>query len=576
MRLSWTFCTVIVCSLLATNVFTSIYLYQVHRENLLKNYQNIGETVSRQIESDLSAITDFAKLVCFDSKLQSLMRSHLELSGYPYYQTLREINSTLSQYVTLQDHMIDDIYIVDREGTVISRNGFYLDTPNSGWYQTFLREKANFYFTDAYAAERRDSPYPSNKQQVFSCVVNMFDLNDASSPQSFMGRVIINIKYDTLSGVMGRFEDVQCGLYRQDGSPIAPDGTAAPGQSGHFSAAARWREGRSYYFSYPIPLADWTLVACATVSITNSQMLYGALFLSGIMFLVMYLSGKAVVATAKNITEPLKALTKGIRQFSTGDFNTHVDIASGDEVEEIAVVFNNMVDKIREQMAENVRKEREKRNSEMRFLMAQIKPHFIYNSLNCIIYLARCHRDEDIIQFTRAFISLLQASIRTQPQQEISLFTEIENVRNYMILIQYRYHNAPDFQWKIDEDCYGVHLPGLVLIPIVENSIFHGFLPKEKPGHILLIVEKEGQLVRIMLEDDGDGIPADKLEELRRNIQGERVPPDSDGHIGLFNISERLKYCENASGTLHIESREGQGTRVWFHMKCGEGGTFRS
>ena len=82
-RLSWTFCTVIVCSLLATNVFTSIYLYQVHRENLLKNYQNIGETVSRQIESDLSAITDFAKLVCFDSKLQSLMRSHLELSGYP-------------------------------------------------------------------------------------------------------------------------------------------------------------------------------------------------------------------------------------------------------------------------------------------------------------------------------------------------------------------------------------------------------------------------------------------------------------------------------------------------------------
>ena len=218
-------------------------------------------------------------------------------------------------------------------------------------------------------------------------------------------------------------------------------------------------------------------------------------------------------------------------------------------------------------MNENVRKESEKRKSEMRFLMAQIKPHFIYNSLNCIIYLARRHKDEDIIKFTRAFISLLQISIRMQPQQEIPILVEIEHLKNYITLIQYRYDNAPDFQWEIADSCIDICLPGLILLPIVENSIFHGLLPKNKSGHIFLTVEKEEKIVKVTLRDDGNGIPPDKLKRIRQQIQGDGVISSGDDHIGLFNVNERLKLSERALGTLHITSQIDEGTQVWFYLK---------
>lgn len=568
-KLTWTFCVVILCALLVTNILTGIYLYQIHSRNLLDNYQSIGENISAQMEKDLSTIENFARLVCFDTNLQNLMRSHLQISGYSYYQTLREINSSLSQYVTLRDDLIDDIYIVDKENNIISRNGFYTDTLNQSWYQSFLEKKTNFYFTNVYEVERRDTNYPSNKKEVISCVVNMFDLKAPSNPESFLGHVIINIKYDALISMMENFKDFQCSLYGQDGAPITQTEPSASTQHqwNTSSDSSFLREGNYYYFRYSLPLANWILVASVDVSTVISQILYGVAFLLGIMVLVMYLSSKIVIVTAKNITEPLKTLTNGIHQFSTGDFNTRVDIRSGDEVEEISLVFNDMVDKIKEQMNENLRKESEKRESEMRFLMAQIKPHFIYNSLNCIIYLARCHKDEDIIRFTRAFISLLQVSIKMQPQQEIPLFTEIEQLRNYITLIQYRYNNAPEFHWKIDDDCYDIRLPGLILLPILENSIFHGLLPKEKTGHVFLSVEKEGALVKVMLKDDGKGISADKLKQVRDRIQGDDISSDHNDHIGLFNINERLKLCSNTYGCLHIASEEGIGTSVWFYIK---------
>ena len=569
MKLTWTFCTAILCSLLVTNVLTGIYIYQIQSKNLLENYQNIGENISAQIKKDLSTIENFARLVCFDANLQNLMRSHLSVSGYTYYQTLREITSSLSQYVTLRDDLIDDIYIIDKANNIISRNDFYSDTLSRRWYQEFLAENTNFYFTDVYEVKRRDTNYPSNQKKVVSCIVNMFDLKDPTDPQSFMGHVIINIKYDTLVNMMEDFRDFDCLIYKQNGISIEYGEHLSREQiqwAVSDDNAFLW-EGNHCYFRYPLTLANWILVVSVDISTVNSQILYGVAFLFIIMIFIMYLTGKIVFVMAKNITEPLKTLTNGIHQFSTGDFDTRVTITSGDEIEEISLMFNDMVERIKDQMNENVRKESEKRKSEMRFLMDQSKPNFIYNSLNCIIYLARRHKDEDIIKFTRAFISLLQISIRMQPQQEIPILVEIEHLKNYITLIQYRYDNAPDFQWEIADSCIDICLPGLILLPIVENSIFHGLLPKNKSGHIFLTVEKEEKIVKVTLRDDGNGIPPDKLKRLRQQIQGDGVISRGDDHIGLFNVNERLKLSERALGTLHITSQIDEGTQVWFYLQ---------
>jgi two-component system sensor histidine kinase YesM len=331
------------------------------------------------------------------------------------------------------------------------------------------------------------------------------------------------------------------------------------------------RKGNYFFFHFQLPLAGWVLVATAELSIITAQFLYVAAALAAAMLFIMYLSGRIVAMLSKKITDPLKVLTAGIQQFSTGDFGTRVKIQSGDEVEKISFVFNEMVDKIKDQMEENLRKENAKKKSEMRFLMAQIKPHFIYNSLNCIIYLARGNKNEDIIRFTRAFISLLQTAIKTEPQELVPLFTEIEYLNNYVTLLGYRYDYVPVFSWDVEEECHDLYLPSLILLPLVENSIFHGFISMALGGHIYLSAKKEGARTKISLQDDGCGIPDAVLDEIRSNLYREEADSHSEEHIGLNNVNERLKLCFGKDSVLHIDSTAGKGTAVWFYVNAPDG-----
>ncbi len=568
-KLTRSFCVLILCALLVTNTITGVFLYGIYSKELFSNYRSIGNTVASQMENSLATVENFAHLICFDANLQTLMRTHLQEKGYPFYRETREITTALSQYVSLRDDLIDDIYVVDKENNIISRSGYYLDTLISGWYQDFLSRKTNLYFSMAHESARRDTNLSTNRKNVISCIVNMFDLKNPTSPSGFMGHVIINVKYDALVSVISGFKDMQYLIVASDGTVVGkseasidPEKAMALPQGEEYT-----RVGRYYCFQHALSFGGWRLVTSVEVSKINEQLLILVLFLIGITLLFMVLFGRIVVNVAQSITKPLKTLTEGILRFSVNDFENHMDIRSGDEVEEIAVVFNNMVDKIREQMEEILRKEDEKRKSEMRFLIAQIKPHFIYNSLDCIIYLARNHQDEDIILFTRDFISLLQTAIRMQPQQEVPLFAEIQYLRSYVTLIRYRYENAPEFSWHVDEGCSDLHLLGLILLPLLENSIFHGLLAEKKAGRVRLYVTRKQEDVEVRLSDDGSGIPPEQLEAIRGLLSGEQAPSDERKHIGLLNVSERLKLWKKTRSPLHVDSEEGVGTEVWWLMR---------
>ena len=282
----------------------------------------------------------------------------------------------------------------------------------------------------------------------------MFDLTQAAKESGRMGYVVFNIKYAALMSEMDSFPEFHGMLVEKDGDVIG--GTDERCEIETISPQLLDSDSRingSYYFSSEIPTAGWVLISTVEASVLNMQMLHVVALSFGIMLLIMFCAGWVVAVLARNITGPLQLLTTGIRQFSEGNYETHVEVKSGGEVEKVADVFNRMADSIKLQMEENRRKEMEKCKSQLRFLMAQIKPHFIYNSLNCIIYLARREKTEDIIRFTKAFISLLQAAVRTEPQQENELAVEVNYLKNYITLIRYRYENAMEFCWTIEEGC---------------------------------------------------------------------------------------------------------------------------
>lgn len=565
MKLTRAFCAVVVCALLVANISVYIYLRQIYNRELVDNYKNIGENITEHIENSAVGIENFAKMICVDINLQDLMRKRSRYDGYLYYRNMREITSSLLQYVALRDDLIDDIYMIDRDGHLISRNNYYEDTLQSEWFEEIREQNTGAAFSELHEVGSRETNYFTDKKKVISYVVTMYDLNRPMRQDGFLGYIVINIKYAELIKEIGSFPDFRCTIYDNTGRVVesTEDSENILTVEESRKQKAGVRSGR-YYFDCAIPTLGWQVVFSVDRSVISVQILYVVLLAFLITFVIMLVAGRVIAILSRNITGPLKILTDAIHQFSEGDYHTQVSIQSGDEIEEIADVFNQMVESIHRQMEENHRKEKEKRKSQMRFLIAQIKPHFIYNSLNCIIYLARKGKNEDIVLFTRALISLLQVSIKTKPQDKNFISSEIEYLNYYITLIRYRYENELIFENKIDEECCNLTLPGLILQPIVENSIFHGLLSKTDTGYIALSVKKEEQMVKIMVEDNGCGIPAERLAEIREKLLENKRDLAENENIGLENVSNRLKLCYGEKSGLHIESEEGKGTRVWF------------
>ena len=299
-------------------------------------------------------------------------------------------------------------------------------------------------------------------------------------------------------------------------------------------------------------------------NLVEKSLVYIGAIITGIILVTMGIAGILVKVSSVIITEPLEKLADCMLRFSQGDFQAHAKINSGDEVEKIAAVYNDMIDNMQWYMKEIVMKEKEKKESEMRFLMAQIKPHFIYNSLNCIIYLARQNKNEDIIMFTRSFISILQSSIKKSPKEMVLLLNEVEYIKDYLTLIRYRYGYSPAFELQISKECQNCTVPVMILQPIIENCIFHGLSECMSEGRIVLSAEVDRGKVKISVYDNGCGMHENELAELMISIEKHAMLPKWCEHIGLVNVNERLKLCYGKESGLHIESKYGDGTLVWF------------
>ena len=561
---------VVVPALLISNLLIFGLLRSIYLRELRQNYRNIVENVTEHMENDLQTVTDLGQMICVDAGLRRLITAHEQDRGYDYYRDLREIGSVFSGFISMYDDLVDDIYLINRKEEVISRNEFYLDTVDSEWFREAEEKEGTSCFTRIHEVKSREDYYSNNSRKIITYMTSVNDLEQSMSSDRFMGYVLINIRCSALLKEAEAFHELLYTVYDREGNLVGGnDQGSVVTPSDLTKGKSEWRAGGDYYFLTDIPELEWKVVSRVPFGTINRRMAGVFLVTALIMLLFVILSIRLISFQARSITEPLQELSEGMKHFSGGDLDAHVDLKTGDEVEEIADVYNQMVDSINNQMELNLRKEKEKNESEMRFLMAQIKPHFIYNSLNSIIYLARQKRHDDIIRYTRAFISVLQASIRKKPREETSIEMEVAYIRNYLTMFEYRYGAVPSFGYEVQEGCEDTRLPALLIQPLVENSMIHGMKGGRKDGQILLRIFRTGTGTRVEVTDNGCGITHEQLLEIRRKLENGEQQAESGEHIGLSNVNERLKRFYGEAGQLHIESRPGIGTTVWFEIGAG-------
>ena len=280
-------------------------------------------------------------------------------------------------------------------------------------------------------------------------------------------------------------------------------------------------------------------------------------------------SAAALLAAAylsKRICADLKCLSGGMEAVRSGNLGVRMKIPARDEIGALADTFNVMMDRIEALMAEVRQKEKLKREAQQDVLASQIEPHFLYNSIDSIQYVAHS-RDEKEIEAVAASLSELLRSVLSNHNEFITLWEEKDYIENYLTIERFKYRRPFTVLWDVEEELWSYPVPKLLLQPVVENALIHGIAAMDGDGVINVKIYRQQDTVILKVMDNGRGISEGKLEELKQHMASKGKP--GFRRIGITNVFNRIQliYGDGYGGT--IDSCEGMFTCVELHLPAG-------
>lgn len=286
------------------------------------------------------------------------------------------------------------------------------------------------------------------------------------------------------------------------------------------------------------------------------------------------LAGMAIVTASliaiiisKAITKPIKMLENTMHKVEEGDFSIQCKVDLNNEIGHLSKTFNVMISRIKLLMAAAVSNEKEKRKYEIKALQAQINPHFLYNTLETIIWMSAGGKNEEVVEVTSALANLFRTSI-SEGENLVLLSVEMENIQSYLTIQKMRYKDKLTYQVEIPDKLQSLKTPKLILQPIVENAVYHGIKKSQVGGLIKITAEASANILTITVEDDGVGMSREQISQL--------FTADNHDHtgmgIGVLNVNNRIKLCFGQEYGLFYHSEEGKGTRVDIRLPMIEDG----
>jgi two-component system sensor histidine kinase YesM len=306
---------------------------------------------------------------------------------------------------------------------------------------------------------------------------------------------------------------------------------------------------------------QWKTVGVFPMSEIMSQVStirYYSLIIAGVTVLVALIVS---VFFTGGIARPVIELRSLMKEAEEGNLGVRFEGRQEDEIGYLGKSFNAMIEEVQKLIAMVYREQQSKREAELKTLQEQIKPHFLYNTLDTIQWMAQEHGAQDIVKVVGALTSLFRIGL-SKGKEMIRLADEMEHVRSYLIIQKARYEDKFDFALCTDEEALSCLVLKLTLQPLVENAIYHGI--KERRGHGSIRVEalrRDGMLV-LRVSDDGVGMTVAKLEEVRVLLSSAQPSSEGLAGYGIHNVHERIQLSFGTRYGLRFDSALGRGTTV--------------
>ncbi|CAG7655870.1 sensor histidine kinase [Paenibacillus allorhizosphaerae] len=328
-------------------------------------------------------------------------------------------------------------------------------------------------------------------------------------------------------------------------------------------------EDKQMVLYYREPLVDWMLLGTIPYRVYSEQNRYLIMLTAGAVTLSILISAGLILFIVRQVTNPLRLLTKLLTRIDPNEPLPVYPVGSKDEIGRLAESYNLLGQHIETLKRQLIRNETRKKEADLRALQAQINPHFLYNTLSSIHWIALMREEKRIADMVEALSDFLRFSLN-KGKDFCPVHQEIAHIKNYAQVQSIRFPDKFDLEFVVSPELQDKLMLKLLLQPLVENAMIHGIQKKEGRGTIHVYVEKNGDRMNFLVLDDGVGMPEERLQSIRANLESpeEHVYPGNS--YGLRNVNERLLLHYGQDAQLHIESRLHAGTRVSFSIPIRE------
>lgn len=523
--------------------------------NVRSDMEHQAESISYSVEREIYRMTDLLNETYYQS-----------MKGYDYQsETFGQIMNLVYQH---EKDKVSRIDLYDEEGRCIwgSSKTEVVNVTETDWFQDTITHIESAHF-GSYCLQNSDSgvirvipvsrsvELTTGGESYEGVLVFYFPVQDLDAALESYGSTAKEYCY-LLDGVDEILyhpyqKKLECGISEEWSYEYL--------DSENSYMNIRNRQGVWMLGTHKIGYTGWKLVMVSSLSSVQKenmkiyQLIFSFLCLAGILML-----GVDVILIQK-ITKPVSRLHQAIQSFGVGKLDVRVDETGIGEISSLEQGFNQMAGEIQELMDRSISQEQEKRHMERRLLQAQISPHFLYNTLDSIIWMIQGKQYEGAGKMVSLLARFFRVAL-SKGKDIIPLRQEVEHATSYLSIQNIRFQDKFDFELNIDESLMEYLCPKITIQPILENAIYHGVENMFGDGEIILSIQEHGEDICIEVSDNGEGMTEEQVEKiLHHDI---RKTSGKGSGVGVYNVDSRIKLLYGENYGISIQSELDEGTTV--------------
>lgn len=541
------------CFFVISILIISLMLFSWYKQSSSKLMTYEKEETSQEVKnasiyvaSYLEKNKNLASLLAMSAESQNIMDDKTD------FKNLKDIIKVSEK----SDEFIKKIFLVSENGNIISNEKVNLETnkdmKNISWYKKLINSN-----NMAFASKADFSKISSDSSKnIISISKEIKDKNNKR-----LGFVVINLSYKFLEDFLSTINFGKDGyvfiLSSEEELLFKSKNMEDFGKKDYEKLLKKRMKPEKMDFvssNVFIPNTQWKLVGISfsnAISNLKKQLIESSLILALIVFVLTLLVS---IFVSKKISKPIIYLIGEIKKTDKKLYKIKFLPQASSEIQILTKEYNNLIDRIFVLTEDIEKKEEQKRTYQVKALQSQINPHFLYNTLDTILWLVEFGENEKAIKVTKNLGMLLRNSLNID-EDFVKLDKEIGHAKNYLDIQKIRYDNKFTYEFIKKIQTSSLYVPKLILQPIIENAIYHGIREKKSKSYIKIIVEKNPEYLIIKIIDNGLG-PKEKKENI----------PTKLGGIGMENVNNRIKLLCGEKYNLKMQRENGE-TIVTYKLK---------